>query len=399
MRSVRIATIALAVVLPATAVAQVPVRTLAAPDARSAESFTAVTGFRELRDGRVLVSDARDQRLVALDLRSGAVTSVGRVGAGPAEWGRVSRLHAMAGDSTLMSDPTNDRFLLILPDGKPGPTFRIDDTSPAAYGTLVGLDARGRMILERERPTVGDPRAGSTGIVDILRYDRATTRVDTLARLAIPKGEFSGVRTRPGGMLESFTNLPLAPRDVSAVSAVARGGRLAIVRADGYRVEWIAADGARVTGARAAASGIRVTTAEKQAYVDAQLRPGAIITRVQDADRLAGAAAGAGSNRPPGGAIAIPRGTIDPNMTWPEIKPPFVAGAALVAPDGRLWVLRTRAHDDPIPSFDVFNEAGVVVERVRIPARTRLIGFGRTAVYLARTDDDDLVTVERYRVP
>jgi hypothetical protein len=63
-----------------------------------------------------------------------------------------------------------------------------------------------------------------------------------------------------------------------------------------------------------------------------------------------------------------------------------------------VWVLRTRAHDDSIPVFDVFDGAGRVVDRVALPKRTRLVGFGAAnAVYLARTDDDDLIWLQRVR--
>jgi hypothetical protein len=42
---------------------------------------------------------------------------------------------------------------------------------------------------------------------------------------------------------------------------------------------------------------------------------------------------------------------------------------------------------------------GRQVERVALPARTRLAGFGSGVVYLARTDDDDLQWLGRYRLP
>jgi hypothetical protein len=47
--------------------------------------------------------------------------------------------------------------------------------------------------------------------------------------------------------------------------------------------------------------------------------------------------------------------------------------------------------------FDVFDAAGRVVERVTLPKRTRLVGFGNSAAYLARTDDDDLIWLQRIR--
>lgn len=382
--------------------AQVRVRTLDRPDAVAEEGFTAVTGFRELRDGRVLVTDSREKRFVALDLRTGAMAPVGREGGGPREWGAATRLHAMPGDSTLMEDFVNGRFLIIAPDGTPGPTFRIPEGSPVGSGTLAGVDARGHLILTRDRFDATNPMAGPTGLADVLRFDRATGRVDTLAQLAVPKGEFSGVRAIGGGMLQGFTNLPLAARDLVAVSALAPAGRVAVVRAAPYAVEWIAMDGARVRGARAESPGIRVTAAEKEAFLRSQRRPGQIMVRGAGGGGPGGGAGGGaagGSAAATGGSIPTSRGRIeDIEMTWPDVKPPFLAGAAMVAPDDRVWILRTRAHDDPVPTYDVFDAAGRVVERVRLPAGTRLAGFGRGVVYLVRPDADDLQVLERHRL-
>ena len=85
-------------------------------------------------------------------------------------------------------------------------------------------------------------------------------------------------------------------------------------------------------------------------------------------------------------------------MRWPNEIPPFLAGAASVAPDGRLWVLRTRSHTDSIPQYDVFDTAGRRTLRVFLPARAHLAGFGRGAVYVARRDADDLLYLQRHRM-
>jgi len=52
-----------------------------------------------------------------------------------------------------------------------------------------------------------------------------------------------------------------------------------------------------------------------------------------------------------------------------------------------------------VPTFDVFDQTGRVVSRVALPAETRLIGFGNGTVYLARSDEDDLQYLQRYRLP
>jgi hypothetical protein len=84
---------------------------------------------------------------------------------------------------------------------------------------------------------------------------------------------------------------------------------------------------------------------------------------------------------------------------WPDVKPAFTASAATATPNGQLWVLRTRAAKDRIPTYDVFDAAGRVVGRVALPVDTRLVGFGNGTVYLVRSDEDDLQYLQRYRFP
>ncbi len=371
-----------------------PVRRLTTPDVTHETGFTSVSGLRELRDGRVLVSDSREKTLQLIELRTGASTAVGREGAGPREWGLPSRLYAMPGDSTLMSDMMNARYLIILPNGQPGPTFKIVDGSAAAMATLVGVDARGRLIMQRARSGGADYAAGSSGIVDVFRYDRATRRLDTTAQLAVPRGERSGAMTMSGGLLRAFTNLPFAASDQVVNSMSTLSERVAIVRAAPYRIDWIDASGRLQSGRAAAAPSVRITQAEKDAFEKSQVRSGAIITSGP------GVGGGAASSAPVGGAIPrAPSNMGNEEMTWPAIKPPFLGNAAVMARDGRVWVLRTRAHDDPLPTYDVFDASGVVVERVQLRARSRVVGFGNGgAVYVARLDEDDLEQLEVYRV-
>jgi hypothetical protein len=190
-------------------------------------------------------------------------------------------------------------------------------------------------------------------------------------------------------MLQTFTNKPLSGQDVAAYGA---DGRVAVLRVKDYRVEWVGGDGPPVRGANTPFRPVRVTSAEREAFFASQTRPGNIITRGP-----VGGGAAPGAPR----AAPAPRGDpfADIPVEWPDYKPPFLAGAgaALVAPDGRLWVLTTRAHDDPAPSYDVFDAAGKRVERIVLPANTRLAGFGRGVVYLVRSDGDDLQWLSRHR--
>lgn len=367
--------------------AQVATRPIGKVDVEYPEPFTTISGLRELRDGRVIVSDSRDKSLQLIDLARGMATPVGRAGAGPGEWGFPGRLYALPGDTTMMFDVANGRIFVINPDGTPGASIRLDENGRLYSTEQLGVDAAGRMLLAADR-RAARPTDPSVGIADVMRYDQRSGRLDTVATLARPKGERTAARMLPGGMMHLATNLPLAAQDLAGI---APDGRIAIVRASPYRMEWIALDGRRTLGPVAAAPEIRITESEREAFIRSQIRPGAILVRGPS-----------GPAQPPKGRSTTPKlssadfkAMMNPDMTWPAVKPPFLAGAVHMARDGRVWVLRTRAHDDSIPVFDVFDGAGRVVERVALPKRTRLVGFGSGTVYLARTDDDDLVWLQR----
>jgi hypothetical protein len=175
-------------------------------------SFVGVGGIRELRDGRVIVADPRDKVVSVIDFRSGSSASIGREGSGPMEFGMPSRLFIAPGDTTLLFDPLNSRYLLIGPDAKPINTFRAEVDAPAprpgpggANGPQIsspaGLmgrvtDARGRIYAEGSSLVVGPNGPTSADSVPVLRYDRATRRVDTLTYVKLPKSD-TQVRSEP----------------------------------------------------------------------------------------------------------------------------------------------------------------------------------------------------------
>lgn len=144
--------LALLSALPLALSAQQP-RTFPAPDKTFEEPFSQVGALRELSNGRILIADLRDKVLALVDLAAETSTKIGREGSGPAEYGIPMRLLTAPGDTTLLFDPLNQRYLVIAPDGKPTSTFRVETAAPAQGGDgprlTVGLttpraaDARG----------------------------------------------------------------------------------------------------------------------------------------------------------------------------------------------------------------------------------------------------------------
>ena len=105
-----------------------------------------------------------------------------------------------------------------------------------------------------------------------------------------------------------------------------------------------------------------------------------------------------------GGAVSISEGPAPsgpppgmPEMKWPTHKPPFLEQSVLAGPGQQLWILRTQPAGQDLARYDVVDSTGKVVERVTVPVKSRIVGFGVSTVYVVRTDEDGLQWLERYR--
>lgn len=368
--------------LPTIAAAQaVPTRTIGRPDAEFAEPFTRVSGVRELRDGRLIVADQRDQTLQRIDLRTGTATPVGSRGSGPNEYAMPVDAFALPGDSTLVFDPNNQRYLVVGPDAKPAGTFTLGDaTGLRAVGRRVkGVDAQGRLYYQGSSVPALDgggalPREALDS-VPIVRWDRTSGRHDTLGMIKGPEMQLGG-SSRGDRRVVMFRQQPLTASDDWAV---APDGRVAVARSGKYGLDWIA-NGKRTAGAAVAYTPIKVTKADKEEW-EQLARSGRPMLR----------AVGGGGRLPP---PPVPDAD---EMEWPEVKPAFTGGAAMVTPEGEAWVRRTVPAGERRPHYDVFNAQGKLVAKAVLPAGTRLVGFGKGTAYLVRTDEDGLEWLGRYR--
>jgi hypothetical protein len=390
-------------------------RALPAPDKEFDEPFSSVGvgAVRELRDGRVIVADPRDKVVSLVDFRSGSATTIGREGSGPQEFGMPLRVYAAPGDTTLLFDPLNSRYLIIGPDGKPINTFRTE-ADPMAQrpsqggqqrpggaagggafvmgGTMMGraTDARGRIYAEGSPISIGeDGRPVTADSVALVRFDRGTRRLDTLAYVRLPKSntQISGGQGNMRVMVGGAN--PLLPRDEWAVFP---DGRVAIVRANTYHVDFILPDGSKRSGARIAYTPVRMSAAEIR--YEEGLRNAARANQMSiqmsnnNGQVSRSATMGPGANAPP----------LEPLTDWPDVKPPFRSGIAsvLARPNGELWVRRTENAQAKGTLYDVITPQGTVAFQVRVQDGWTLVGFGANTIYTTRKDEDDLVYLQRH---
>ena len=377
-----------------------PLRTLSKVDFEYSEPFSCISGLRELSDGRIVVGDQREKTLQIINLRTGATIKVGREGRGPEEWSIPAGLFAGRGDTTLLWDQGNRRFLPINPDGSTGKTFttNISTSGPITIVTAPrGVDRQGRIYLpgaEFAPSRAGGPPTAADSVA-ILRYDPASTKLDTLGFLGIPKVDIETSSTGGRSMVMIMAPNPLLPQ---ATWTVTSDGRVAILQPEPYHLEWVTPAKQKTVGPTIRYSKLPVTQEDKEALpapnncfqtITIGGPAGAGITG-------RGATGATGSPRPPERRAA-------PRDDWPEYKPPFLGGGRLgssvvSAPNGDIWVLRTRPAGDDVPTYDIFDARGQVTGRIALPKGTRFVAFGNGTVYLSRMDDDDLLYIQRYRL-
>jgi hypothetical protein len=362
-----------ATLAPPLAAQDVPRRPLGTPAATFPEPVSSPVGFRALDSRRVIVADQLEGAVTILDFSDGTMTPVGRQGDGPGEYGMPGPLFA-AGDTTFMLDMGNRRLLVITPDGR-----ILAQTVPLSHPGGIpilprGVDARGRVYFDLAGIAMpGLEESARTGRAPLMRWDRQANRFDTVATVQFPPMPAVG----PGEVRISMGGGAYQPRDDWSVLP---DGRIGLARAVDYHVEWLGG-GASAVGPLVKYDAVKVGDDEKNAWAD-QLASRGMIVEVENGRRR--------TRRPPRPDIT--------RMTWPEVMPAFTGSrAVLAAPTGELWVRRAQPAKASGAVYDVFDAAGRRVRQVTLEGNRVVLGFGPGVVFVARTDEDDLQWIERYR--
>ncbi len=393
-----------------TAAAQ-PVRTLSTPQFEYDEPFSGIAGLRELRDGRVVVADTRDKTLQAIDLRTGRATAIGREGAGPNEWGLPMRLLPFMGDSLLVLDPVNSRFLLVSPEGRPVRTIQPAASSgPMAMGGPAGAaggaagragaammiggssmgvlsarttDRQGRVYSEGSPFVMTEQGPASADSVPLLRQPFGAAQADTMAWIHLPKNAAAVQASGGSGGTQTMSvriggHTPFVNGDQWSV---APDGRIVIVRVKDYHVDVVLPDKRVLRGAPVPYTPVRVTEADKEQWREAR--------RGMQAMAISNNNGAVSRSVVSGAAVQEPD-------AWPTTKSPVSGNAVWITPNGQAWVQRQLPAAERAPLFDVFDAQGKLTGQVKLPPRTRLLAFGAKGVYLARSDDDDLQYIQHH---
>lgn len=346
-------------------------RRLGPPVASYDGDFSAVSGARELRDGRVLVTDFREPALYVVDLRRGTVTKLGRTGSGPNEYRQPGGIYAGLGDTSLVLDRGQPRVLVVSPAGEivGMRSIELRGTSSSSDEDVdrQRVDSRGFAYFNGQNSALALARTGRQDSTPVLKLDVARQVLDTIARL---RPQEMRILSAEGNTIISRTVL-FSPADGWGV---APDGRIAVVRAAPYRVEWIGGDGRVVQGPSQAFAAVPVTQADRDA-VEAQSAGTSGVARL--------------------GSSVTTTAQVKGRL-FAESKPPFSPDEIIVAPDGRVFVGRSLPANANRTVYDIFDSRGMRTDRIELPARSRIIGFGPSSIYVSERDADDLPTLRKY---
>jgi hypothetical protein len=355
-------------------------------DAAHPEPFSFLASVRELPGGVLRAADPLSQVVLRVDLNAGSADTRGRVGGGPGEYRQPDQVFPLPEDSTLLVDLGKGRFVVIAPDVSflDGQSLAVPrEDGPPLFILPRAVDERGRLYF-----TAGGAMGqGPPDSLAVVRYDRATTRMDTVARLWRPEARVQ----RSGGNVR-MTGIMMEARDDWAVGP---DGRVAVLRANGYSVDWHLPDGTVVTGHQNPFEALPISQADKDAYLE-ETRSGGLMVM------MTSSSSGESSTQMSRGGGAGGMAPAPEDFQWSEVYPPFRPDWSRVSPAGEVWVHRWLPKAQA-QRMDVFDSAGILRGSVEVPSGSRLIGFGAgtgtgEVAYLVRTDDLGLQWLERHRV-
>ncbi len=417
-----------------------PIRQIGAGARISTEPLGAVSGVRQLGDGRVLVNDGMHRRLLLLDSTLTLVTVVlDSVADAQHSYGAaLGGLLPYRGDSSLFIDRGSISMLVLDGAGKvarvraaPTTTYLSNLTSG---NTLPGTDPSGRLVLRIKAKPAAGPSVSATGLSTqipdtsfIVRMNLDTRLLDTAGVVRIPKSPTMTTKQANGTSLVEAVVDPFPTTDEWAVLS---DGTIAYVRGRDYHVEFeddhnvvtsspklpfawvrladderarmvdsIKASQARLNANQYFLDMVSWVNVYKQSYpADFVIPPGVLppglpsnfilpagFSLPSDYERgpfwtPPSEAAVSGSRVPPMPTPATTRQApfaVLPPEEWPDYKPPFSAGSVRSDGDGNLWIRINLMH--PLPGgtiYDVVNRKGELVDRVQVPVGRTLVGFG-----------------------
>lgn len=334
--------------------------------------FVRLTSVRELSDGRAIVSDPGSGALQVVDFARRTASPLSRKGKGPLEWGSAALVDPIAGDSSIMTDFINQRWLLF-DGGQAVGTVPPDHPAVRAAQGFYGADMRGFVLIKRmvQRPpgVTMITRADSQSLVLV---DRRTGRQDTVGRMRELPRRYEK-RLRADGSISYSGSTATESGAQGEDARLMLDGTIAVVRVEPLRVDFRFPDGAWVRGAPLPISGARVDARERERIMGRRAQ------NRRDAER-----------------IGFP---VAPDPPMPTTLPVLDALSPKPLPDGRIALKRRSTAANPQSRWIIINRRGTLDGEIVLGPREDLLGFGAKSVYVKFTDEDDIQRLRRHPWP
>ena len=366
---VRVALLLWAAVGPQAHAQPAVARPLDAAIARLNDEFTLISSIRELTDGRTLVADYRERRLLVVDWQQATSTPIGRVGDGPGEYRNVFQLHELSDDSTLLTDGSSRRWFVLS-----GATIVETIAAHLALNQLLGPTLSGADRFGHVLGLVGHHWSTPQPVRDVMSADstlallghRSSARIDTIASLRGRGERWEALANRRGTRRTIAAN-PLPTTDQIMLFA---DGWIAIALSNPYSVNWRGPQGQVVSGPALPFETAKVDEREKCAALERETRSRSNF----ECEPMA-------------------------VHSWPAVLPPFLPGALLPLPDGRLAIARTPSASSRERFYDIVDRRGALSARVSVKPNERIIGFGARSAYVVESDENDIQRLRRHPWP
>jgi hypothetical protein len=335
-----------------------------------------ISGVRELRDGRLVLSDAKKAAVYLVDPASGSMTPIGSAGGDQLQYAQPGGFYGAPSDSTLLLDRGLAKVLVLSPTGaivgwrsikRRGISESSDDDIDHQR-----VDGRG-LAYFTINPRFGLARTGDsvTDSLALTRFDAAKQRAETVAF----------IRTEQQRVTQASEHMRMTQAVIGSPLdewGVAEDGRVAVVRGSPYRVDWYAPEGRAKRGPAYEVPAVHFAAAEKDSIIAHQRSgSGGVSVGVEGGSKVSSA---------------------DQAQYFAELKAPFASHDVAVSPQGQVWVARAQNYGSTATIYDVFDGQGQRVDRVMLAGRARVVGFGRNAVYVMVRGAGGDVLLAKYKL-
>ena len=203
--------------------------------------FMTVSGVREMKNGQLLVTDAMKPAIYLIDPKSGTARVLGSAGADSGQYVQPGGVYAGRGDTSFVLDRGQARITIVSPSGTLAGVRSIKragvTSSSSADVDYQRVDSRGLAYFAERNGRLAARLGGvSNDSIPLIRFDPLRQHGDTIALLRqreqriVSMDEHTQITTAVVG----------SPEDTWAVTP---DGRIAIVRAAPYRVDWYSPTG------------------------------------------------------------------------------------------------------------------------------------------------------------